>query len=90
MYSQTFHLIGYRFSVGSFGKTTSELIWLKNPGNLTPTNENGEWVGWEYGILIEGGQDVYFEIITLYDSDYIAYDVLVTGKRIEIPSKVMV
>jgi len=69
-----------RFSVGSFGKTTSELIWLKNPGNLTPTNENGEWVGWEYGILIEGGPDVYFEIITLYDSDNVAYDVLVTAE----------
>ena len=89
LFSKTFQLIDYRFSVGSFGKTTSELIWLKNPGNLTPTNENGEWVGWEYGILIEGGPDVYFEIITLYDSDNIAYDVLVTGKRIEIPSKVI-
>ena len=89
LFSKTIHLIDYRFSVGSFGKTTSELIWLKNPGDLTPTNENGEWDGWEYGILIEGGPDVYFEIITLYDSDNIAYDVLVTGKRIEIPSKVI-
>ena len=86
LYSKTFYLINYRFSVGSFGKTTSELIWLKNPGNLTPTNENGEWVGWEYGILIEGGPDVYFEIITLYDSENVAYDVLVTGKTIETPS----
>ena len=90
LFSQTFHLIGYRFSVGSFGKTTSELIWLKNPGDLTPTNENGEWVGWEYGILIEGGPDVYFEIITLYDSDNVAYDVLVTGKTVETHSKVVV
>ena len=89
MFSKTFHLIDYRFSVGSFGKTTSELIWLKNPGDLTPTNENGEWEGWEYGILIEGGPDVYFEIITLYDSENVAYDVLVTGKRIIIPLKVI-
>ena len=89
LFSKTFHLIDYRFSVGSFGKTTSELIWLKNPGDLTPTNENGEWLGWEYGILIEGGPDVYFEIITLYDSENVAYDVLVTGKTIETPSWVI-
>ena len=72
---------GLRFHVGTFGGTESQLIWLKNPGELTPTNENGEWEGWEWGVLIQDGPDVYFEIETMYNSaDGKMYEVLLTGK----------
>ena len=55
---------------------------MKNPGELTPTNENGEWEGWEWGVLIQDGPDVYFEIVTMYNSaDAKTYDVLLTGNN---------
>jgi hypothetical protein len=46
---------------------------------LTPNNANGEWGGWEWGVLIEEGPDVYFEIVTMYGTDGKTYDVLLTG-----------
>ena len=74
----------FRFHVGTFGGTESELIWLKNPGGLTPTNENGEWDGWEWGVLIPEGPDVYFEIETMYNSaDGKMYEVLLTGINVK-------
>jgi len=70
-----------RFHVGTFGGTESQLIWLKNPGDLTPTNANGEWNGWEWGVLIQDGPDVYFEIETMYNSaDGKTYEVLLTAE----------
>ena len=59
------------------GKTTSELVWLKNPGGL---GVNGEgFSNWEQTLLIEGGPDVVIQFETL-EANGVTYEAFVTGK----------
>ena len=66
-----------RFHVGTFGGTTSQLVYLKNPGDLTPDPKS--WANLKETILIEGGPDVYFEMVTLSDDQGKEYSALVAG-----------
>ena len=68
-----------RFHVGTFGGTTSHLLYLRNPGQLSSDAES--WTHWEETVLVEGGPDVYFEMVTLNDDQGVEYSALVAGKR---------
>ena len=57
-------------------RTTSELVWFKNPGGLGANGEN--WEGWEQNVLVEG-PDVFIQIIEL-ESAGTTYEVLVTAE----------
>jgi hypothetical protein len=70
----------YRFHVGTFGGTTSQLIYLKNPGNLSP--DESSWKHWKETVLLEGGPDVSFEMVVLNDSEGNEYSVLVAGRPV--------
>ncbi len=67
-----------RFHVGTFGGTTSQLVYLQNPGDLSA--DEASWTNWEETVIIEGGLDVYFEMVTLNDPDGKEYSVLVGGE----------
>jgi hypothetical protein len=67
-----------RFHVGTLGGTTSQLVWLKNPGGLGVDGEG--WTDWEQFVLVEGGPDVFIKFEKLADPDGIVYDVLVAGE----------
>ena len=60
-----------------FGETSSEFLWLKNPGNLGADGTG--WEGWEQFVLLENGPDV---IISRHNLEYegISYSVIVAGK----------
>ena len=68
-----------RFHVGTFGGTTSQLLYLRNPGQLSSDAES--WTHWEETVLVEGGPDVNFEMVTLTDDQGVEYSALVAGKR---------
>jgi hypothetical protein len=65
--------------VGTFGGTTSQLVYLQNPGDLTA--DEASWTNWEETVIIEGGPDVYFEMVTLSDAEGTEYSVLVAGEH---------
>jgi hypothetical protein len=58
--------------VGTLGGTTSELAWLKNPGNLG--SDGTGWSDWEQFKLVEG-PDVFFKMEMLVADDGVAYEV---------------
>ena len=58
------------------GQTTSELVWLKNPGGLGVNGEGFE--DWEQTLLIEGGPDVVFQFETM-EANGVTYEAFVTG-----------
>eukprot|EP00095_Tigriopus_kingsejongensis_P007119 maker-scaffold303_size215788-snap-gene-1.16 protein:Tk07119 transcript:maker-scaffold303_size215788-snap-gene-1.16-mRNA-1 annotation:"hypothetical protein DAPPUDRAFT_229131" len=66
-----------RFHVGLLGGTTSELVWMKNPGNLGADGAN--WDNWEQSVLVTGGPDVYLQFEKL-EAEGTTFDVLVTGE----------
>jgi hypothetical protein len=66
-----------RFHVNLLGQTQSELVWMRNPGQLE-NNGNG-WSGWEQFVLITDGPDAFFTMHTLSNQDK-DYSVLVTGQ----------
>lgn len=66
----------HRFHSGLTGNTESELVWMKNPGNLGADGEN--WDNWEQHVLITEGPDVYLQFEKL-EADGVTYDTFVTG-----------
>ena len=72
-----------RFHVNLIGQTKSELVWMKNPGNLGHAGEN--WSDWEQFVLIENGPDV---VISLHTFEYEGqkFSGLITGKILRVES----
>lgn len=69
-----------RFHVGLLGDTKSELIWLQNPGGLTPDNANKEWSsGWKCHVVFVNGPDVRIENRKMSKGDK-RYDVLMAAE----------
>ncbi|TRY79643.1 hypothetical protein TCAL_12605 [Tigriopus californicus] len=66
-----------RFHSGLTGNTESQLVWMKNPGNLGADGSN--WDNWEQNVLINEGPDVYLQFEKL-EADGIVYDTFVTGE----------
>lgn len=66
-----------RFHVNLLGGTQSELVWLKNPGNLEPSGTG--WTNWQQNVLIEQGPDVHFTMHKLV-KDGVTFSVIVTGE----------
>ena len=70
-----------RFHVGLLGDTKEQLIWLQNPGGLTPNNANREWSsGWDCHVIMEGGPDVRIENRVFTKPDGTKHDVLMTAE----------
>lgn len=67
-----------RFHVGLLGGTESQLVWLRNPGNLG--SEGTGWRGWDQNVLIKEGPDVHFTILTLDGPDDKEYSVIIAGE----------
>ena len=71
-----------RFHLGLNGHANSQLVWLQNPGNLTPNNANNEWSSpWECHVIYEGGPDVYFENRVFTKLDGSKYDVIMGAEH---------
>ena len=66
-----------RFHVSLTGSTNSQLIWLQNPGGLTPDDKNKEWSsGWRCHIIYEAGPDVRIENRVYAKPDGTKFDVI--------------
>ncbi len=71
-----------RFFAGPPTPTVSQLLWLRNPGNLGSDGEG--WEGWEQTVLLEGvgntgAPDVVIQLV-LMEAGGQEYEVLVTGE----------
>ena len=69
----------YRFHVSLFGQTESEFVWMKNPGDMTPSGEG--WTNWEQHVLINNGPDVYITMHTL-TMNGASYSAIVAGESV--------
>ena len=68
-----------RFHVSLFGQTESEFVWMKNPGDMTPSGEG--WTNWEQHVLINNGPDVYITMHTL-TMNGVSYSAIVAGESV--------
>ena len=69
-------LVSLRFHAPTIGQPLAQLLWMKNPG--TTQSDGTGWAAWEQFVLVEGGPDVFLQIVSL-EADGTTYDVLVAG-----------